>query len=61
MDKDIRKGKICALLAAGLHMEGLLRVGLERADDDPVLETEIRDTFKRYSAIFDSIFPEECE
>lgn len=61
MDNDIRKGQICGLITTGLHLEGLLRVALERTSDTPGLDAQLRETFRRYTAVFNNLFPEAEE
>lgn len=61
MDNDIRKGQICRLITTGLHLEGLLRVALERTSNTPDLDAQLRETFRRYTAVFNNLFPEAEE
>lgn len=58
MDKDHRKGTLCGLLAAGLRLEGLLRVAIERPEAEADVSGEIRDAFELYRRIFEQAWPE---
>lgn len=58
MDKDYRKGTLCGLLAAGLRLEGLLRVAIERPEAEADVFGEIRDAFELYRRIFEQAWPE---
>lgn len=57
MDEDRRKGTLCGLLAAGLRMEGLLRVAIERPETCDEIEPQIREAFELYSTIFEKAWP----
>lgn len=61
MDQENRKGRLCGLIAAGLRLEGLLRVSLERPDADADTVPQIREAFELYSALFSSLFSENKE
>mgnify|MGYP000810601455 CR=1 FL=1 len=61
MDQENRKGRLCGLIAAGLRLEGLLRVSLERPDADADTVPQIREAFEMYSALFSSLFSENKE
>lgn len=61
MDQENRKGRLCGLIAAGLRLEGLLRVSLERPDADADTVPQIREAFEMYSALFSSLFSEYKE
>lgn len=58
MEQDNRKGRLCGLIAAGLRLEGLLRVAMERPDVETDAEQSIREAFAMYSALFAGLFPE---
>lgn len=61
MEQENRKGRLCGLIAAGLRLEGLLRVSLERPDADADTVPQIREAFNMYSALFSSLFSEYKE
>lgn len=61
MDQENRKGRLCGLIAAGLRLEGLLRVSLERPDADADTVPQIREAFEMYSTLFSSLFSEYKE
>lgn len=56
MEQDQRKGALCGLLAAGIRMEGLLRVAIERPDAEPEVGPQIREAFELYKKIFESVW-----
>lgn len=58
MNEDHKKGMLCGLLAAGLRMEGLLRVAIERPEVREEVAPQIREAFELYSAIFRQAWPE---
>ncbi|MDE6486722.1 MAG: hypothetical protein K2L76_04350 [Muribaculaceae bacterium] len=58
MNEDHQKGMLCGLLAAGLRVEGLLRVALERPETREEVAPQIREAFEIYSAIFRQAWPE---
>lgn len=58
MNEDHQKGMLCGLLAAGLRIEGLLRVALERPETREEVAPQIREAFEIYSAIFRQAWPE---
>lgn len=58
MNPDNRKGRLCGLIAAGLRLEGLLRVVADRPDVEKEAEAEIREAYALYSALFNDLFPE---
>ena len=49
---DFTQGRLCGLLAAGLRMEGLLRVAIERPEVRDDIAPQIRDAFEIYCNIF---------
>lgn len=49
---DFTQGRLCGLLAAGLRMEGLLRVAIERPEVCDDIAPQIRDAFEIYCNIF---------
>ena len=49
---DFTQGRLCGLLAAGLRMEGLLRVAIERSEVRDDIAPQIRDAFEIYCNIF---------
>lgn len=61
MEQENRKGRLCGLIAAGLRLEGLLRVSLERPDADADTVPQIREAFEMYSTLFSSLFSEYKE
>lgn len=61
MEQENRKGRLCGLIAAGLRLEGLLRVLLERPDADADTVPQIREAFEMYSTLFSSLFSEYKE
>lgn len=48
---DFTQGRLCGLLAAGLRMEGLLRVAIERPEVRDDIAPQIRDAFEILSLI----------
>ena len=58
MNEDHQKGMLCGLIAAGLRVEGLLRVALERPETREEIAPQIREAFELYSAIFRQTWPE---
>lgn len=58
MNEDHHKGMLCGLLAAGLRVEGLLRVALERPETRDEMAPQIREAFELYAAIFRQAWPE---
>lgn len=59
VDTDLRRGRMCGLLAAGLRMEGLLRVAMERPETVSEISPQIREAFELYSTIFRQLWPDE--
>ncbi len=57
MEQDQRKGAMCALLAAGIRMEGLLRVAIERPEAEGEVAPQIQEAFELYKKIFESVWP----
>lgn len=58
MNEDHQKGMLCGLIAAGLRVEGLLRVALERPETREEIAPQVREAFELYSAIFRQAWPE---
>ena len=58
MDRDQQKGMLCGLLAAGLRMEGLLRVAMERPETCEEIAPQIREAFALYAGIFNQVWAE---
>ena len=56
MEQDQRKGLLCGLLAAGIRMEGLLRVAIERPEAENEVAPQIREAFELYIKIFESVW-----
>ena len=54
MEQDQRKGLLCGLLAAGIRMEGLLRVAIERPEAESEVAPQIKEAFELYRKIFEA-------
>lgn len=59
MEQDQRKGLLCGLLAAGIRMEGLLRVAIDRPEAENEVAPQIREAFELYRKIFESVWSVE--